>query len=225
MPAAQPNWDRIDTVLLDMDGTVLDLAFDNWFWRRHVPTLYGEANGLSADQAHARLEPEFRRWEGTLQWYCLDHWSELTGLDLREIKAAARASIKVLPTSAAFLEWVESTGRSLWLATNAHRATLEIKLEETGIDRHFDRIVSSHDYGMPKEHDGFWQALEADGGPDRARSLFADDSLPVLRAARRYGIAELVAIRRPDSSAPMREVSEFPAVDSLEDLVPVAAPP
>ncbi|MCP4043692.1 MAG: haloacid dehalogenase, partial [Gammaproteobacteria bacterium] len=31
------NWNSIHTVLLDMDGTLLDLHFDNQFWLEHVP--------------------------------------------------------------------------------------------------------------------------------------------------------------------------------------------
>ena len=31
----------VDTVLLDMDGTLLDLAFDNYFWQKLVPETWG----------------------------------------------------------------------------------------------------------------------------------------------------------------------------------------
>lgn len=30
-------WQEVDTVLLDMDGTLTDLAFDNYFWQTLVP--------------------------------------------------------------------------------------------------------------------------------------------------------------------------------------------
>ena len=36
------DWTSIDTVLLDMDGTLLDLRFDNWFWQEHVPDALRE---------------------------------------------------------------------------------------------------------------------------------------------------------------------------------------
>lgn len=222
MPAAPPDFAGIDAVLLDMDGTVLDLAFDNWFWRTHVPERYARRHGIAIAQAHARLHPEFRRWQGHLQWYCLDHWSDITGLDLRRIHHEARARIRLLPTSRPFIDWVRGSGRALWLVTNAHPATLEIKLEVTGIAALFDRIVCSHDYGAPKEDQRFWQALAADRGPDPARSLMVDDSLPVLRAAREHGIAHQVFIRRPDSTAAPRTVDEFHAVDSLAQLIPAA---
>lgn len=220
MPDAQPNWDRIDTVLLDMDGTVLDLAFDNWFWQSLIPERYASHRGIDHDAAVRELQPQFRNWEGRLEWYCLDHWTELTGLDLRRLKHEARASIRVLPTSAAFLDWAAGAGKQLWLVTNAHRATLDIKLEATGIGRHFQRLVSSHDYGHPKESAVFWERFEADTGIDLARSVFIDDSLSVLRAAAQRPLASVIAIRHPDSSAPVRTVAEFPAVDHLSALIP-----
>ena len=39
-------WPEIHTVLLDMDGTLLDLRFDNHFWRELVPERYAERHGL-----------------------------------------------------------------------------------------------------------------------------------------------------------------------------------
>lgn len=223
MPNAQPNWPDIDTVLLDMDGTVLDLAFDNWFWQSLIPERYAALRGIDAEAARRELEPQFRHWEGKLEWYCLDHWTGLTGLDLRRLKREARQSIRVLPTSEAFLGWASGAGKQLWLVTNAHRATLDIKLEVTGIGRHFQRLVSSHDYGHPKESPVFWDRFEADTGLDAARSVFIDDSLPVLRAAAARQLAGVIAIRHPDSSAPRRTIEEFPAVDTLSDLIPEAS--
>ena len=63
--------------------------------------------------------------------------------------------------------------------------------------------------------------LQARESYEPHHTLMVDDSLPVLRAARRSGIAHLLAVRRPDSQRPAREIDEFPAVDSFGDLLPV----
>ena len=49
------DWSRIDTVLLDMDGTLLDLNFDNYFWQKHLPLRYAEARGLTPTAGREEL--------------------------------------------------------------------------------------------------------------------------------------------------------------------------
>ena len=220
-PAQALDWSRIDHVLLDMDGTVLDLAFDTHFWLDLVPARYAQARGISVDQAREQLEPHFTGLQGRLEWYCLDHWSRLTGLDLAGMKAEVRERIAVLPGSDAFLDAVRNSGRSLWLVTNAHRDSWQLKMAQTGLAGHFDRILCAHDFGAPKEDARFWPALRAQNDFDPARALFVDDSLAVLRSARAYGIGAIRAIRHPDSSQPKRVIEEFEAVDRLGELLPV----
>lgn len=220
-PRAQPDWSRVEHVLLDMDGTVLDLAFDTHFWDEVLPQRYAGLHGLTQEQARARLAPWFRETQGQLQWYCLDHWTELTGLPIAALKAEIRHRIAPLPGAVDFLDAVRRSGRALWLVTNAHHDSWRLKLEQTKLHGHFDRIVCSHDFGAPKEDARFWQRFVAQHPFDPARALFADDSLPVLRAARAFGLGEVLAIRAPDSSRPLRIVEEFAAVDRLADLLPL----
>ena len=208
--------------MLDMDGTVLDLAFDNYFWREVVPERYARQKDLTLEQARAELQPHFESLQGRLQWYCLDYWSELTRLDLAALTVEIRHRIAVLEGSEEFLRAVKQSGRQLWLVTNAHRNSWALKMEQTGLGAHFDRIVGSHDFGAPKEDDQFWQRLQARHPFERERALFVDDSLPVLRAAKAYGIGQLIAIHRPDTTRPPREIAELTSVEKLADLLPIA---
>lgn len=215
------HWPSIDQVMLDMDGTILDLAFDNHFWREVVPERYGRSRGISIEDARAELEPHFTSLQGRLQWYCLDYWSELTRLDLAALKAEVRHRIAPLQGAEDFLRAVQGSGRKLWLVTNAHRNSWSLKLEQTGLGPWFERVICSHDFHAPKEDANFWARLHARHPFDAKRVLFVDDSLPVLRAARAYGIGQLVAIRKPDTTQPAREISELPAVERLADLLPI----
>jgi putative hydrolase of the HAD superfamily len=201
-----------------MDGTVLDLAFDNYFWRELVPQRYGAAKGISAEAAWLELEPHFRSLQGRLEWYCMDHWSELTKLNLAALTAEIRDRVRPLDGSEDFLKAVKASGRQLWLVTNAHCDSWMVKLEQTGLGVHFEHVVCSHDFSAPKESPDFWTRFMARHPFDPQRALFVDDSLPVLRAARDYGIGQCVAIRHPDSTRPAREITEFPAVNRLGDL-------
>lgn len=212
------DWEAVDTVLLDMDGTLLDLRFDNFFWQELVPRRYGEARGIGLEEAHRHLLPKFARKRGTLDWYCLDYWSRELGMDIVGLKEEVRDHIDFLPDVPEFLQAVRQADKRLVLVTNAHPETLRLKLRRTGLQRYLDALHSSHDVGLPKEDVSFWERLRAIEPFDPQRTALVDDSLPVLRSAYEYGIGRVIAIRRPDSTRPARAVGDFPGVDRLADL-------
>lgn len=214
-------WEKIDNVFLDMDGTLLDLNFDNHFWQEFVPLRFAQTNGLSLEDAKNQLAPRFRATEGQLEWYCLDYWSAQLALDLPALKLEVAGLIAILPHVVEFLDAVRTAGKRVVLVTNAHRKSLGLKMERTQMQHFFDRIISSHDYGHPKEAAEFWQQMQREEAFDPARTLMVDDSLPVLRSARRYGIAHLIAIRKHDTTKPSRQISEFPAIEDFREILPI----
>ncbi|HKU13455.1 MAG TPA: GMP/IMP nucleotidase [Steroidobacteraceae bacterium] len=214
-----PRWADVATVLLDMDGTLLDLRFDNYFWLELVPQRYAQLHQLSLEAAYAALEPRFIAKQGTLDWYCIDFWSRELALDVAQLKREVRAHVRFLPGAELFLQTLHARGLDPVLVTNAHRETLAIKIEQTGLGRYFRRVVSSHELGMPKEDPRFWAQLQARLDFDPARCLFVDDSIPVLRAARVHGIAQIFAISRPDSTQRARQMEDFATVERVQDLL------
>lgn len=214
------DWNQIDTVLLDMDGTLLDLHFDNYFWLEHVPRRYAEARQLSLESAKAELYERYHDIQGTLQWYCVDHWSRELGLDIALLKEEVNHLISVHPHVIDFLDLLERTGRRRVLVTNAHQKSLELKMNRTLLRDRLDHVVCAHDLGLPKEDAGFWPRLQAEEPFDPARTLFVDDSLAVLRSAQSYGIRHLLAILLPDTRQAERQVDEFPAVRGFGVLLP-----
>ena len=212
-------WSDIDTVLLDMDGTLLDLHFDNHFWMEHLPQRYAELHGVSRAMAEMELQPLFERNAGQLQWYCLDFWSAELKLSVRDLKLETAHLIALRPDADTFLSAIKRAGKRVVLITNAHRDSLSLKLEKVELAPWFDRLISSHDYGFPKEDQQFWFALQQDFPFDPARSLFIDDSLPILRSARRFGVAHLLAVRQPDSRKGPKDTEEFAAVEDYRTLV------
>jgi 5'-nucleotidase len=209
--AQKPQWDRIDTVLLDLDGTLLDLAFDNYFWLERIPVAYAAARGWSGEEARTALVPRFRRWEGCLEWYCIEHWSRELGLDVGQLHREERAHIRWLPGAEEFLSRLKEKGKRRVLVTNAHPETLRIKDEQTGVTRYFDAVLSSHTFGAPKENALFWHGLREIEPFDPARTLFVDDSLPVLRAAKSAGIRWIYAI----SASPCEQFATARSVAEL----------
>ncbi|WP_095047123.1 GMP/IMP nucleotidase [Pseudomonas sp. Irchel s3h9] len=212
-------WSDIDTVLLDMDGTLLDLHFDNHFWLEHLPQRYAELHGVSRAMAEMELQPLFERHAGQLQWYCLDFWSTELKLSVRELKLETAHLIALRPDADTFLEAIKRAGKRVIMITNAHRDSLSLKLERIELAPYFERLISSHDYGFPKENLQFWDALQADIGFDPARSLFIDDTLPILRSARDFGVAHLLAVKEPDSRKGPKDTAEFAAVEDYRSLI------
>ena len=215
-------WPQIQTILLDMDGTLLDLRFDNHFWRELVPVRYAERHGLPLEQARIEVAARTRRVEGTLDWYCLDYWSRELELDVVALKYEIEHLIAVHPHVRDFLAALRASGRRVALVTNAHGHSLTMKMEKTGLAGYFDTLVCAHDLGLAKEQAAFWPRLRALEPFDPAATLLVDDNLSVLRSAQSYGIAHLVSVLWPDSSAPPRPPGEFPAIHDFSELLPVA---
>ena len=214
------DWSKITTVLLDMDGTLLDLHFDSYFWREHVPMRYAEKHSLELDAAKATLFPKFQKVEGTMEWYCVDYWTDQLGLDIAMLKAEIDHLIAIHPHVLDFLDKLRQYNKKAILVTNAHQKSLMLKLDRTQLHNHLDQIICSHDYGMPKEETDFWGKLKKDVDYKKEHTLLVDDSLPVLRSAKHYGIGYLLAVHKPDSKDEHRDVAEFDAIHSFMDIMP-----
>ena len=213
------DWKKIDTVLLDMDGTLLDLNFDNHFWKEFVPLKYAQQKALSLDAAKQVLEPQFKSMEGTLEWYCLDYWSEVLQLDIAGLKAEISGLIAVLPHVTEFLEKLQQSSQRVLLVTNAHRDSLGLKMGKTCLQPFFDDIISSHDLGFPKENTDFWPLLQQQQAFDKNTTLLIDDSLAVLNSARQFGIAHLISVSKPDSRQPKKTVIDYRAIEDFRELM------
>ncbi|MGZ5051249.1 MAG: GMP/IMP nucleotidase [Methylobacter sp.] len=213
------DWNKVDTVLLDMDGTLLDLNFDNHFWKEFVPLKFAEKQGMSIEAAKQQLEPQFKSMEGKLEWYCLDYWSEVLALDIAGLKAEISGLIAVLPHVAEFLDKIHRSPKKVYLVTNAHRGSLALKMEKTCLHQFFDEIISSHDFGFPKEHAEFWRQLQQRIPFAEQNTLMIDDSLSVLNAAKDFGIAHLISVSKPDTKLPKKEITEYPAIEDFRELM------
>lgn len=212
------EWESIDTVLLDMDGTLLDLCFDNYFWQEYLPAYWGEKHGLDKESAKRELVPRFKSKEGTLSWYCLDYWTRELKIDVLKLKSDVEDLIAVRPQALEFLAFITSMQKPCIMVTNAHRDLISMKLDRTGIGVYFEHIICAHELGVPKEHVAFWRMLNNKIPFTNTRTLLVDDNLNVLRAAREYGIAHLFSIAQPDSRSPDRDTKEFTAIKNFRDI-------
>lgn len=211
-------WSAIDTVLLDMDGTLLDLHFDNYFWLDYLHQRYAQQHDLSLAAAKERVIPLLDRYVGQLEWYCVEFWTEQLQLPIRDMKREQSALIGPRPHALDFLQALQDAGKRVALVTNAHRHSLEIKLRKVAMEPQLNAIISSHDYGYPKERQEFWQHLQEAFGFEPQRTLFIDDSLAVLRSAQRYGIGHLRCVATPDSQKPAKDCGGFADIGDFAEV-------
>lgn len=214
------NWTSLETVFLDMDGTLLDLHFDNHFWLEHLPKRYAEQYGLHPSEAKDKLIGMIMAEKGTLNWYCTDYWSERLAMDITGLKSEVGDRIGYRPHVADFLQALKTTGLHSVIVTNCHPDPLELKLQRTGLDRFVDDIVSSHQLGKPKEDTEFWQDLHQLAPYKATATLMVDDSFPVLESAKSAGIAQCLGILAPDSKQTARQTHpEIPCVHHFDEIL------
>jgi putative hydrolase of the HAD superfamily len=215
----RPDWTAIDTVLLDLDGTLLDQAYDNHIWRDLIPQQFAVRRGLEIGAAYAEIERLFAGRSGTLEWYDIEFWNRTLGVDVGALHRDVRAHVAWLPGAQEFLARVRALGKRLVLLTNSHPVALEVKHAQTGVLDLLDAAASSQEFGAPKEQQAFWEAARARFGFDPARSLFADDNPKMLDAAREAGVRWIYGVRHWDSKGLRRQHSEHAAVDGVFDLL------
>ena len=218
------DWNSIDTVLLDMDGTLLDLHFDNYFWMDHLPRVYAEKHQITAEESSERLHSRISSKQGTLDWYSLDHWSEQLDMDIPALKRELQHMISLRPHALEFLTQLHQSHRDVVMVTNAHRKTLDIKMDHVDITPWFDRVVVSHELQAPKEEQAFWHKLQALHPFDPARTLLIDDTERVLDSARDYGIVHLLTLLQPDSQRQKRLDTRFPGIHHFDEIMPTETP-
>lgn len=216
------NWEKINFVILDMDGTLLDLHFDNFFWRNHIPAKYAKAHNISLKAAQAYLHDETSKVSGEIQWYCLDYWTEKLDLPIVELKKEIKHKIALRPDTLPFLDALKKANKKVVLVTNAHPDSLSLKVERTELDKHIDLLISTHSYGATKESQTLWTKLQADLQFDISTTLFVDDSLAILDSAKKFGIKHLLAVANPDLQQPILNkdnMKGYPYITDYRNIV------
>jgi len=183
-----------------------------------VPAEYAQDNGLSLQEAKIQLAPLFKAQSGTLNWYCIDYWSDTLGFSIAELKRKQSHGVNWRPEAENFLKYLHESHCDAVLITNAHPETLAIKLERVNLAPWLDHIFTSHEFNAPKESQDFWRGLQEAHPFDPASALFIDDSEPVLASAEKFGIGHLITLRQPDSTGPIRKETRYPAIHHFDEI-------
>lgn len=212
------NWNEIDTVLLDMDGTLLDLHFDNQFWLHRVPEALARQQNITFDEAQQAFFKQCDLVKGTLNWYCSDYWSKQTNINIQQLNIDNADSIKMRNDAPLFLQALQKHNIQRVLLTNAHPDGLTIKLAKTGLAAFLDHIYSTHELGYCKESLALWHTLIKRHAFDPKRTLFIDDNEELLLVAKEFGIRYVLGIKNPDSQSEHKVFEHCPAIHDYNIL-------
>lgn len=211
--------DDIQFVLLDMDGTLLDLYFDDYFWGHLVPEKYAERHDMTFGAAKDYLYKTYKSHEKTLNWCDIDFWSKELKLDIPALKEQIRHLIEVHPHVIDFLKLMKKQKKKIFLLTNAHYKTVKIKFKKTQIGEYFDDILCSFNVGYPKEYIEFWEGAQKKLKFDKEHSLFIDDTEDVMRTAREFGIKYLLFKTYASPKLEVKKSKEFLTIRDFRELM------
>ena len=203
-----------------MDGTLLDLYFDNYFWHRHVPLRFSEKHSIEFEVAKQQLLERYACKAGSLDWYCVDYWAQDLDLDIHALKREVSKYIQIFPNVEKFLKKLKLHEKEILLVTNAHRKSISVKMDHLDLEDYFDKIISSHDYGHAKEQQEFWHSLMKAEPFNPETTLFIDDNLSVLQSAEKYGIKHLLSIKQPDSTKPQQDTLHYHGLSDFDEIMP-----
>ncbi|ENV37562.1 hypothetical protein F959_01501 [Acinetobacter venetianus RAG-1 = CIP 110063] len=206
--------------MFDMDGTLLDLAFDDFIWNHCLPERHAQVHQCSLEQSQQTLFQFYQQHKHTLSWYSSAYWTAKVGVDVLQLQYEHREKIAARAGCHQLLERLKAKGYRCWLLTNADQAGLQLKLENVELSPYFELMISSEELGHAKEDVGFWQKLQQLHPFDPTKAVFIDDTVAVLKGAEAFGISKLVSILQPSSSKPSRNVNElpYPALNHLTEL-------
>ena len=209
---------EIDAVLLDMDGTLLDLHYDNHFWLEFIPQQYALKHNMPLHEAKHHVYAQCEKVAGSLSWYCHDYWSDKLGLDIHALQYKTKHKIQLRSDAIWFLEKLKQLNIPTYILTNAHRSGVDLKMQQIDLKNYFKKIISSHDYSVAKESPRFWSAVEDELNVDLSRCLFIDDSEKILAVAKKSGVGFTRGIATPDSEKPAQSMQAFKTIKQFSEL-------
>ena len=185
----------IECLLIDMDGVVLDNTYDNNFWQNQIPSVLSKKKNIPFDDAKRLAIQIFNFKKNTKDWYDLDYWSNMLGIDIEAEKRSdeSLSRIRLYDNVVDTLSELKKHTR-LILITNAHRKTLNIKLEKFNIGPYFHEMICAHELYYVKEDLQLWYMLRSKYKLNFDRTMLVEDTINNINVALSAGISSAIYV-------------------------------
>ncbi|QGP57138.1 GMP/IMP nucleotidase YrfG (plasmid) [Piscirickettsia salmonis] len=130
------DWCTIESVFFDMDGTLLDLRFDNYIWLEAMPNKYAKIHNTTLSKAKEHIKKYINEVKGTLKAYCFDYWSNFLGFEVIKLHLEEKDKIQYRSNAENLLIDLNKKGYIVFIATNAHPNNFRL----TRIGSHSSRL-------------------------------------------------------------------------------------
>ena len=185
----------IECLLIDMDGVILDNAYDNDFWQNQIPEVIADSKGIGFDDAKRLAIQIFNYKKNTKDWYDVDYWSNMLNIDIEAQKRSEKSFSRIsLYDGVIDTLNVLKNKTKMILITNAHRKTLNIKLEKYNLTPYFDEMVCAHELHYVKEDIQLWYMLRSKYRLDYEKTLLVEDTINNINVGLSAGISGAIYV-------------------------------
>lgn len=180
-------------MLIDMDGVILDNTYDNNFWQNQIPAVIAKNKGISFDDAKRLAIQIFNFKKNTKDWYDIDYWSNMLNVDIEAEKRSSLSfdRIKLYEGVTETLNKLKNRYRLL-LITNAHRKTLNIKLEKYDLAPYFENMLCAHELHYVKENVQLWYMLRSKFQLNYTKTVLIEDTINNINIGLSAGISRAI---------------------------------
>ena len=203
-------------ILSDLDGVILDLAYDIKFWELWLPEQVANQTNKSIEETKEEIMAEIDIQRGTLNFYDLNYWDDLLNVDCMQIFREKTERCSYLEGSYEALQRLSTLKNPKYILTNGDPRIQEYKAETQNFLEFFDSIFYSMHVGYPKESKEFWALARHNLNLDFEDTIFIDDDFKVATAAAKAGIKQVAWITPGKNRILQNRVETFA---SLSDLV------
>ena len=178
-----------------MDGVVLDNTYDNDFWQNQIPEAIADNKGIAFDDAKRLAIQIFNYKKNTKDWYDVDYWSNMLDIDIEAQKRSKKSYSKISLYDGVIdtLNALKSKTKMI-LITNAHRKTLNIKLEKYNLAPYFDDMVCAHELHFVKEDIQLWCMLRSKYKLNYKKTLLVEDTMNNINVGLSAGISGAIYV-------------------------------